>query len=390
MIASEHPPEAGFGEAVILIMCCWCTVLAAGLIAPVLPTMQAYFHAVPHADFLVGLVATAPALVVALLAIPLGILFDSKSIKSILLAGLLIYGVAGILPIWLDSLPQIIAARAAAGLGEGATMTASTVLLARRLSGVRRDRWLSIQVSVANMLGVPIIFIGGILGMSGWKGPFLGYLFGLALLLPAAFLICEPVKSIEEPGRTGDHLPWKKILTFCGFNMLVTMAIFGIILQLGFLLVERGSTNSLSIGFGTAIGAAGVAAGAALSSRFAHQDWSWRVGFGLLAAASGFLALSLSSGYNETIISAAVAGAGAGFSLPALLAAMVAQVAPGQIGRALGMWTIANFLGQFSAPSLFILLSAGLKGLPAAYGAFGLLCLVFASWVWFGMRPRPA
>jgi len=372
--------EASAAEGIALIMCCWCTVLAAGLVAPILPAMRNDFATIPHIDLLVGGVAAAPALMVALLALPIGAAADSLSLRGMLLAGLAIYGTAGVMPAVLGSLGGIIVSRIVAGIGEGATMIASTALIARRFEGERQRRWLALQVLAANVLGIAVVLLSGRLGLVSWRLPFVGYAFGLLMMVPVALLVRTDKASPAIPTRTetaSAAWAWRAMAGLCLLYLLVTIAMFSIILQLPFLLAERGAADSFAIGLGLAAGALGLAAGAAASARLAARGWRARALVGLVVIAAGFGAIGVSRDLAVTELAAAIAGMGAGFALPALLAAFVASVPRDSVGRALGVWTVAGFAGQFATPPTVLAL-ADLNGRGTAYALLGVACLIGA------------
>ena len=63
-------------HAYLLLLSGCMSVLAAVLIAPILPKMQAHFATVPRVEFLVPVAPTAPGLVIALLSLLVGALTD--------------------------------------------------------------------------------------------------------------------------------------------------------------------------------------------------------------------------------------------------------------------------------------------------------------------------
>jgi len=86
--ANEQP---GPIEGLLLVMTCWCTVFASGLLSPVLPQITQRFAGHAHVDLLVGFVATMPALTVSLSAVPVGWLGDRFGHRAILCAMRLSY-----------------------------------------------------------------------------------------------------------------------------------------------------------------------------------------------------------------------------------------------------------------------------------------------------------
>ena len=71
------------------------TVMAGATIAAALPEMNLVFQDVPNVDFLVKLVLTIPALLIAISAPFSGVLLDRWGRKPVLIAALILYGLAG-------------------------------------------------------------------------------------------------------------------------------------------------------------------------------------------------------------------------------------------------------------------------------------------------------
>ena len=92
------------------------TVLAATIISPALPEMTTVFADTPNAELLVRLTLTMPALFVAIGAPFAGLLLDRLGRKPVLMVALLLYGLAGTVGYFLDSLMTILVSRAVLGL----------------------------------------------------------------------------------------------------------------------------------------------------------------------------------------------------------------------------------------------------------------------------------
>ena len=145
--------------------------LAAVLIAPILPKMQAHFADVPRVEFLVPISLTAPGLVIAALSLFVGAVADRIGRKRLLVAGLLLYGVFGTAPIWLDSLYAILAARIGVGFTEALIMTCCTAMIGDYFDGMERERYLALNFTFASTTAVIFIAVAGALGEFGWRVP---------------------------------------------------------------------------------------------------------------------------------------------------------------------------------------------------------------------------
>src|SRR5471032_2311326 len=74
----------GAAQGWVLIATAWLSVIASSLIGPVLPTMARVFAAVPAVSLKLSLIATLPALFVALLATPFGAAGDRFGHRRVL------------------------------------------------------------------------------------------------------------------------------------------------------------------------------------------------------------------------------------------------------------------------------------------------------------------
>jgi MFS family permease len=372
--------QPGAIEGALLVMTCWCTVLASGVLSPVLPQIAQRFGYMPHVELLVGLVATMPALVVSLSAIPMGWLADRLGHRNVLFGALLLYGIAGMLPFALQGIWPIVATRAFVGLGEAGAMITGTALIGLRFRGARRGRWLAAQIATSNILGIFALQLGGFLGLLDWHTPFLAYAFALLLLVPSLYFVKPPDQTAKSavnanPPSTPLTSAVKATAILCGMEVVGIFAMFTIIIQMAFLFQQRGALNSADIGIGLSCGAFGLATGATSSGALARIDWLWRTRMGFLLAGAGFLGVAFVSGYWATGATLALAGLGVGLTVPALLNALVAVVPHQILGRVIGFWTAATFIPQFLNPPIFIMLRQVAGTQSQAIGVIGIVML---------------
>jgi len=384
--------EVDWRSGVSLVMGSWCTVLAAGALAPVLPQIGAAFPHSSGIDFKVGLLATAPSLAVALSAIPLGRLADRIGLTVVLLFGLLLYGVCGVLPFFaLQSIEAIIATRFAVGIGEAAVMLTSTALIGVLYSGAARARWVAAQVVSANVLGVLILLGGGVLGLFGWRMPFLVYAFALLLFIPCAlFLPREKTNHQREGLHSAVQWPPGLIALLAESCTLIawsTISLFVIFLELPFVLTERGATNSATIGVCLAVGGCGVASGAAISGALTRIAAPLRLVAAFAFSGAGLLGMATASNLTTTSASAAITGLGSGLVIPTLLARLLGATPAGAVGSVTGWWIAATFAAQFANAPLFMLLRTWTGTHSASIATFGIAtcCLAMA----LALRARP-
>jgi MFS family permease len=380
-----HPgPErkAGLAQGIVLVSVTWLAVVAAGVLAPVLPQMADHFAGAPMLGLMIGFVATIPALAVALFSVPIGQLSDRIGAQRILVVGMSGYGLAGILPLWLDSLPAIVASRFLVGVFEAAVMTASTTLISLYFTGLQRDRWLAVQVASTNVMGVIIVLAGGLAGEHGWRAPFFAYAIAIVLLLPVILVTYEPGRVPIAEARPLDAAPEPSLIRLvavrCALTFFVSVTVYTLIVQFGFLLVERGVSDPSTIGLGISFGAGGVALGSIANTAMLSVSSRYRllISYALIAGGLGIVAIDAS--FAAMCLGALVAGLGAGCTVSTLLCITVADVPVALKGRATGAWTAAMFLGQFLNPPIFLALVYLGGSHAVAFLLYAGICVVIA------------
>lgn len=376
--AADDVP-VGPGPGLLLIAVSWLAVIAAGVLAPVLPKMAAYFAAAPAVDLMIGFVATMPALAVAILSIGAGHLADRLGARPLLLTALAGFGLLGLAPFWLDSLPAIVGSRFLTGICEAGVMTTATTLLGSYYLGRARDRWLTAQVASVNLMGVVVVFCGGIAGQFGWRVPFLAYGFALLLFLPVAIFI-RPTRTVSVAGSIDDAagLSWAGLALRCAATTLVSVSVYVVVIQFSFLLAERGIVEPMLIGSAIATAATGMVAGSLVTAAILRVRPATRLVAALLLISVGAALAARGGGLPAMIIGMWIVGTGAGIGVPTLLAMTVGGAPARSRGIITGAWTSALFLGQFLNPPLFVGLRAWYGSQAAGIAYASIVYLAFA------------
>jgi MFS family permease len=369
-----------------LVAVAWLAVMANIVLSPILPKMRAHFSHLESIDLLISLAATLPALFVALFAIPAGILADRIGRKKLLLGAVIFYGVAGTAPVWLGSLPQIIASRALVGLMEAAVMTVGTAMIGDYFRGTRRERFLAAQTGSSTIVATLLLLISGLLGGLSWRYPYFIYAFAFLLIPMVAFFLWEPeIKASTGAARPIEAEP-RKPFSFSGFiaewwqlGGICLITVFGMtaflitVIQLPFLLTERGMDSPAFIGKCATVATLATPVGAILFSML-----TWRILAKLAASlfllGIGFAIMGLSTTWYVGTGGATVANLGAGMILPTMITWALSTLAPQKRGKGTGAWQAASFLGQFLSP-LAVLALKGLTGsLSAAIVVYAVAC----------------
>ncbi len=398
-IHSVKEKTPGAPQAWVLIACTWLAAMASAVIAPVLPRMTSTFHGAAHENVGIALVATLPALFISLLAVPFGLLADNVGRRRLLLAGLAIYGVFGIAPLWLGSLRAIVASRAGVGFTEAMIMTSATALIGDYFSGKRREHWFALQTGSANVIAILMIGLGGLLGEASWRTPFAIYGLSFLLVPLVLILVWEPGKPLESVSAALQPVAeeadvtdfrWGPTVSICLITAFVSTAFYIVVIQLGFLLAERGITSPKLIGRGTAIAVLAMPLGAVLF-RFLRARFVTKLALSLVLSSAGFFVVAMSKGYASTVAGGALNDLGSGLALPTLMSWTLSTLPARVRGRGTGAWQSAFAFGQFASPLLILGMAHVLGGRSRAVMAYGWACAAAAGAALAAtMRSRPA
>lgn len=364
--------------------CGWLAVMASAMLSPVLPRMTASFQQQPGVDLLISLVAGLPALFVALLAWPFGVLGDRVGHKRVLFWATVVYGVFGTAPVWLKTLPQIVISRGFVGVAEAAIMTCSTTLIGDYFAAERRARYLALQTGTAPLMAMTVIALGGALGDANWRNPFLAYGFAFALAPLTALLLweprrdCAPVAARTRDGaQTSQRFRWGKLLLICGVTLFAMTAFLITVIQTGFVLTERGLSSPASIGLWQGVASLANPLGALTFGLVRARALS-KVGASFALLSLGFFVIALLPTWHSAVLGAVIANYGAGMILPTLITWAISTLPAAQRGTGTGLWMAASFLGQFLSPLVVLALRHATGSLSGAILVYALACALSA------------
>lgn len=353
-------------HGVILMLTAVMPTMAIIALVPVLPLLLREFAGVPGAAVLVPMALTIPALCVALFSPVAGWLSDKLGRKRLLTTALVGYAGFGLLPLLLDDLRMILAARVALGVTEAIIMTVATALVGDYFTGERRERWVSIQIATASVSAIVLIAAGGALGEAlGSRGPFWLYLLALPVALAAALILFEPAKTVATaPAGAGKA---QGIAMLVAITFGIGMLFYTLIVQLGPVIEATGVTSPATIGLAGAAANLGVMAGSMLFGRLKGWSGETLLSIGLPLVALGYVGIGLSTSFALTAACAVVISIGNGLMLPTMLAWVLRRLPPETRGRGTGVWTGSFFLAQFVAPIVAVALSGMLGGLSGVF-----------------------
>ncbi len=383
------PKKATATQGWTLAAASFLAAVATAVLAPVLPRIAAHFSSTPHVAVLMSLLPTLPALFVALGAWPAGLIADRVGVRRVLLVGVGIYGFLGCAPMLLNSLPAIVLTRAGVGITEAMIMTCSTALVADYFHGSERERWLAVMTGGGGIVAVTMIALGGLLGETGWRLPFAMYgiafvLFPLCLLKtweparrrkPEAGI--NPASRPQPPFAVAEKYNWSPLVGISLLTVFSSTAFYLVIIQLSYILTERGVTSTRTIGLGSAVAVFAGMVGAVLF-KVLRLPVAGKLLISFIFLAAGFLMLALVRSFLFTEIAASINQLGAGMVLPTLLTWALSKLTVEVRARGTGIWQTAMFLGQFLSPLIVLMLIGFFGSISAAVLTYGVACSVAA------------
>ncbi|MEP6683947.1 MAG: MFS transporter [Parafilimonas sp.] len=327
------------------------TIMSVITISPALPQMAVAFAGVKNAAFIVKMVLTIPALMIALFSPVAGRLIDRYGRLSILRISLIVYAVAGSAGFYLEDLYSILISRIVLGMAVGMSMTIVITLIADYFEGKERMKFVGLQIAFMSLGGILFIGLGGVLADIGWRFPFLLYLFSL-LVFPLTIVFLKEPKVIKQTKQILQNVKAPAIIWMLFFNTMLMWIIFFLIpVQIPFYLKALGvEKNSL---VGAAIASSTLAS--AISS-FSYSKIKGRFNFltiffiGYLLMAAGFLCIAIANSYALVVVAIMITGFGMGMMIPNTNMWVMKIVPPEIRGKEIGKLTTFWFLGQFLSP----------------------------------------
>lgn len=346
-------------RAVALLLAATLTVMANATISPALPGLQKMFQSDPDSALLTRMLVTAPSLSVALLAPFAGIAVDRAGRRFLLLAGVVLFVVAGSAGLYLPDLRSIFVSRVVLGIAVALIMTAQTALVGDYFRGEARTLLTGLQISARNFGGLVFILLAAMAAAASPRWAFAVY--GLALLvLPLMWMvIVEPDRSrarsqIQEVRQTGEPRGWRA--TFAGLvvvQALTNMFFFIMPTQLPFFLEEQGYDSATMTGVVLSALMLSGGAVALLYSRILRvAGYAGVYAFGYGAMAMEFLLLLWSPFLIVTLAGAVSIGAGYAAVSPTFVGLTLNLAPAHRRGVAGGILTASVFAGQFCSPLL--------------------------------------
>jgi MFS family permease len=359
-------------RAIALLMAASLTTMANATISPALPGLERLFGEDPNAGMLVRLLVPAPSISVALFAPFAGLIADRYGRRRMLLAGVILFVIAGCAGLVLPDLPTIFASRLVLGLAVALIMTAQTALIGDYFTGDDRSALSGLQISARNFGGLVFISLAGWFAVLSPRLPFV--IYGVAaVFLPLMWKVIadpqrtSPVAHTHLEDSSSNPSSWGFIFALLVLLQAATNTIFFVMpTQLSFFFAAAGYSSPMMTGSALGIlmlSGGGLALLYGRVQRAIGYVGVFALGYGAMAL--GFVLLALAATPPAWFVGASAIGAGYALVSPSFVALALGLAPLQRRGTAGGVLTASVFIGQFCSPLLS-------TPLIAAYGYEGL------------------
>ncbi|WP_334190394.1 MFS transporter, partial [Noviherbaspirillum sp.] len=250
--------QAGTQQVVVILLGSSLTIMGAVMILPILPKMGAELGPLSaHANVLMPLVATSPALAIAVFAPVAGWLVDRFGRKRLLILATLAYVMSGFAPSQLHTLEDILLSRLLLGIAEAFILTSCTTLIGDYWQEDERQKYVNRQMILIGLIGSLFFMIGGRVGEASWRHPFYLYLLPLLLVPFMLKLLWEPVWKVHTPSTSdvpAERGAWQAIVAASFLAFAGMAGIFIVPVQAPAILGNLGINSTTQIGIAIGIG----------------------------------------------------------------------------------------------------------------------------------------
>jgi len=230
--------------------------MGVNMVAPIIPEIMSFFKV---NEVRVGLIMSLFTLPTIILSPIIGSLADRYGRKIFLAGGMLLYGISGTLPVFLNfSFNSLLVNRAIQGIGFAAAMPLTVAVLGDLYDGSKEVAAQGIRAFFMGAGGFLFPLLGGTLAVLGWNYSFLPFL----LAIPFAFFIWRYLSESTESSNNKNSITTLKffleklkvikdsyILMVLISSLIRFFLSIGIMVYLPILLVNRLTVNLALVGF---------------------------------------------------------------------------------------------------------------------------------------------
>lgn len=389
--AAAVPVPPGRAAQATLVLVGSLVVMATAVVAPALPAIEAHFAGDPGAAYLVRLIVTLPALVIAVAAPLAGYVLDRVERWPVVFWSLVAFVVFGAAGSTVDSLEVLLATRAGLGLSVAFLMAGFTSLIGDMFEPQARGAIMGRQVGANSMIALSMILMAGVFAEIDWRGAFLIYLAAAPLVLAFWLFVPNSPRSDAQAAGAGagdEDASMTVVVAVYALALLCPLLYMILPTQSPFFIAETydGTPTTIALAFGAST--LGVLPGSLAFGRLRQKISTWLLfGLGFSVMGLGFLLQGVAPNLGLLVAAMVFSGVGFGLVMPNLSTTLLAAAPAHLRGRLSGGLVSSIFLGQFLSPVASQPV-VDAYGYPPTFMLGGLLLCVVALAAFAGAMPR--
>lgn|GEM_PF-1239858 len=280
-----------------------------------------------------------------------GYLSDKIGLKRVLIGIYALFTLAGTAGLFVHNIPLLTATRFLCGLAGAGAVTASIIIINKRLAPETRPGWFGYYIAVAGITGILIHPVAGYLADISWPLVFCIYLLGLPLTLISLFFFKDAASDVAvQSATTAEGAVKERLWTWFPFRFALIGLLMGCVVylpviyipfQLRSMGVESAGKISLVL-MADAMACVCLAFFYGRARKYLSEWAAFAVAFTMTGV--GGVVAALAPTYSIVMVGMTMAGLGIAWFMPNLMTMVGARVQPHQQGRAAGLVKAANYL----------------------------------------------
>lgn len=329
------------------------------------PALAVILEAFPGTSKLVSqLVMTAPFLTTTIFSLVAGRLAKTYNKRTIIIIGLLIYGISGMSPAFVTSINTILILRIITGIGAGLCLPMPSAIISELYTGEKREKLTGMTTSVANIANLSISAIVGFLLAFGWQWSFYSFAIIFVVLILAIFFLpsSPPIKETDHVVKeNGQALPISKkippVVYALGLFMVFGWVFTGFTtLNIAFRFVELKYSTGM-IGIGLVFPGLGAMFAGFVFSQLSRALKSFYVPVAIFITAAGYFGMGTIQSFIPLLGAIFLVGFGTGSVVSFILNMTAVKTSLEQRDASYGIVNSCMHLGLLVMP--FIQLAVG-------------------------------
>ncbi len=301
----------------------------------------------------------------SLVAIVFGFLSGAMSgifkVKQIIYAGLVLFVIGGVGPMFVTDFKVIMVLRALLGAGTGLFIPFAAGLIAYNFQGQERNQMIGFQSASVGVGNIITSLMAGLLAAIAWNLSFLIYLFAIVTFFLVAFKVPEPVKKTTKEGQ-GKTVSINGAVSFvCIAILLYSVVYFAFFGYLSFVLDSHALGDSKATGVATMLMTLCALIAGGMFGKVVHKIGRYALLISLFANALGFFLLAVATSLPIIFAGSIFIGFGFGMLMPYGTMLVNEAADESSVHFANGLYMTAVNVGTALSPKILVSIGALFK-----------------------------